>query len=513
MPDQNEEIGTVISNEEGPSPSNVSFVVNSGIVHRGQFVEIDFSEGKMVCLVTDVFKTNRYFERAESVKEFEVSGKKLFEQFPTAEWEYLLGQTRPLGVYTSSGAIKRPTYPPSPGAKVKIAAGANLGKFLGFEKGGLNIGEVDYHSLPVELNMSRLLKKHLAVLAMSGSGKSVAVKTIIEEILSRKKEQGRIAILVMDVHGEYTSFGEPTAGGKAEDFSSRTKIVKAQNIRIGVPKLSVGLIASIISGISDPQRRDLEKILKNAREEMRSGDGPFDLAKVKSLVANSSEIKTKDGLLSWLSTLDSLNLFSKTDMPSINDVVKPGQLTVIDFSDLVELKKKQVIVSYFASRLFHDRRAKKVPPFLLVVEEAHNFAPEKTKLEASISKGIIETIAREGRKFGASLCLVSQRPVNLSTTALSQCNTNIILRVTNPYDLKHIGESSEGLDSKSTDMITSLRVGEALLVGEAVNHPVFFRVRKNRSPDSRHEISLEQAAFEFEKNSEDSLQDAAEFLE
>lgn len=510
---EKEEIGTVISTLEGPSPSNVSFVVNSGLVHRGQFVEIDYSEGKMVCLVTDVVKTNRYFERAESVKEFEVSGKKLFEQFPTAEWEYLLAQTRPLGVYSKKGSIKRPTYPPSPGSKVRIAQKEGLEIFLGLERGGLNIGEIEYHSLPVELNLSRFLKKHVAILAQSGAGKTVCVKSVIEEVLDRKKEQGRLAVVVMDVHGEYTSFGEqPHVDKKAVDFSSKTKIVKAQGIRIGVPKLSVGLIASIVPGISSPQRRDLEKVLKDLREEMKAGEGPFDLLEVKNAIFGSAQVKTKDGLLSWISALEDLGMFSKTDVPSLGDIVKPGQLTVIDLSGLIDLKKKQIIVAYFAQRLFRDRQSKKVPPFLFVVEEAHQFIPEKTREEAAVSRRIIETIAREGRKFGASLCLVSQRPVNLSTTALSQCSTQILLRITNPYDLKHIGESSEALDSKSTEMITTLRVGEALLVGEAVNYPVFFRVRKNRSLESRHEVSLEMAALDFEKNADESESEAREFL-
>jgi len=84
--------------------------------------------------------------------------------------------------------------------------------------------------------------------------------------------------------------------------------------------------------------------------------------------------------------------------------------------------------------------------------------------------------------------------------------------VTNPYDLKHIGESSEGIDAKSQDMITSLRVGEGLLVGEAVNYPVFFRIRKNESPDSVHEQTLEEAAIAFEKGAEEEESEAEQFL-
>jgi uncharacterized protein len=76
------------------------------------------------------------------------------------------------------------------------------------------------------------------------------------------------------------------------------------------------------------------------------------------------------------------------------------------------------------------------------------------------------------------LCLITQRPVKLSTTVLSQCSNQAILRCTNPYDLDHIGRSSEGIDRSSLDAITTLEVGEALFVGETVSVPTFVKIRK-----------------------------------
>ena len=171
--------------------------------------------------------------------------------------------------------------------------------------------------------------------------------------------------------------------------------------------------------------------------------------------------------------------------------MSPGKLTIIDLSREIDKKKKQIILYYFANKLFRARMEhNSVPPFTLVVEEAHQYAPEMASRENALAKNILETIAREGRKFGASVWLISQRPVKLSTTILSQANTHIILRITNPYDLKHIGESSEGLDQNSINMITSLRVGEALIVGEASSYPVFFKVRKRKSQESHLDVSL-----------------------
>ena len=88
----------------------------------------------------------------------------------------------------------------------------NLKKFFRFDEKGLNLGKVEYHDTEVKLNLTKLLSKHLAILAQSGAGKSYFTSTLLEELLERKKEQGRVGIIVLDVHGEYSSFAE---SGKA----------------------------------------------------------------------------------------------------------------------------------------------------------------------------------------------------------------------------------------------------------------------------------------------------------
>ncbi|MFH0714816.1 MAG: ATP-binding protein [Candidatus Diapherotrites archaeon] len=507
-----EELGTVISTFEGPSPNQVDFVVDKEVVHRGQYVEIEYSEGTMIGLVQNVLKTNRYFERAESVKEFEKNGRALFEQFPIGEWEYLVAQTKPLGVYSKEGRIKRPTFPPSPGAKVRLASAQKLKDFMGMKEDGLHLGEISYHDVPVNVNLSRLLQKHLAILAMSGAGKSYLVSVLLEELLERPKEKGRMAVVVLDPHGEYASFAQkPSAGFK--DYSTKTKIVRSKSIKVGVSKLNAGLLQSILSDLSATQRRELSRVLENLKQEMRSGLGPFGLQKVKEYLQQDEDLNesTQKAVLARVAELEELRLFEETDSFSLNDLIRPGQLTIIDLSQEVSAKRKQIIAAYFGRKLFDERRRKAIPPFLYIVEEAHNFCPEG-KAEHALARPTIEMIAREGRKFGASVCVISQRPKRLSTTVLSQCNTHIMLRMTNPYDLKHVSESSEGLDANSEKMISSLRTGEALMVGEGVNFPLFFSVRQRHSMESNLGISLEKAAKDFEDDKEQETDESEEFL-
>ncbi|HDJ96766.1 MAG TPA: ATP-binding protein, partial [Candidatus Aenigmarchaeota archaeon] len=431
-----QEIGTVISTKDTPSSTLFHFVIKESgkkiPVHKTQFVQVKTVEGTLIARVADIVKTNRYFMNPEAVKEYESSGGMSFS-FPIERWEFLVAEAVPLGVYVD-GTDKRVTFPPSPGDRVEIADSKILSKFLGFDEKGLKIGSIPFHGIDVKLNLTRVFQKHCSILASTGFGKSYLMSVIIEEILDRDEDLGKPGIVVIDPHGEYVGFAED------ENYVNSTRVFSKGNITIGTPNLSASMICEFIPFITSVQRREMARIISQLKKEKPD----FCL---KDLIAavELSDIKpvTKVPLISWLTELDLTGIFGRVDNPSIDELVNMGQLSVLDLSDFINLQTKQIIVTYFARKLFEARRAEKIPPFILVIEEAHNFAPEIAPKEASISKGIIETIAREGRKFNASLVLISQRPIKLSTTALSQCNSNFFLRIINPYDIDHITKSCE----------------------------------------------------------------------
>ncbi|MBA7593278.1 hypothetical protein ES703_00196 [subsurface metagenome] len=504
------ELGTVVATVDGPSPSKFTFVVTENgcrmPVRQGQFVEIETEEGRVIAFVTGLIKTNRYFMRAESVKEYERGGRPLTAIFPADRWEYLIAEAQALGVQ-GENRLERTTFPPSPGQKVCEAEPEALMRFLGLNQdGGVELGKLRHHEVPVRLDLTKLLRKHVAVLAMSGAGKSHFASVVVEELLDRLPERGRVAVVVIDVHGEYV--------GLAESFSDRVSIVKGRELRIGVPNLSPWQFKEFVPDMSDVQARELQRVLSELQAEMRSDKGPFGLDEVIAHVERDERIhkQLQQALLGWLFNLRSLDLFDRADHPSWESIVEPGKAVIVDLSDITSLRKKQMLVAYAARRLFNARKRGRVPPFVLCLEEAHQFCPSSESKRAAISRSIIETLAREGRKFYASLVLISQRPVRLSTTVLSQANTNIILRITNPYDLEHIKQSSEAITGEVADMISSLPVGEALIVGEAVNHPIFVRVRRRRSRESAHGASLEEVAKEFERRSGKEREDAKAFM-
>jgi DNA helicase HerA-like ATPase len=499
-----EELGTVISTLETPTTGQFSFVIKSSKVRKGQFVQAQAEDGIMLGAITEITRANRYFERAESVAEYERSSP-IAEHFPTSDWEYTVALVKVHGTFRGAGIVRN-TFPIAPGVKIYEADLQLLKDFLGFTDDGLDVGSLENHNLTAKLSIDGLLQKHLAILAMSGSGKSYFTSVLLEELLSRKKETGRIAMVVIDNHGEY-------AGFRQSEFAQATRVFEGKKMRIALAKVSPQMLSEWMPNMSGVQARELGKILKDLKKEMKEKQEAFGLSELEARInAQIAKENVRAPMLSWIAELHGLGLIAKADCPKLADAIAPGRLAVFDLSDIDSLKKKQVIVSYFARKLFKQRKKGKIPPFVLIVEEAHNFAREKAERGSAISKNVIETIAREGRKFGASLCLISQRPVQLSTTALSQCNTNIILRVTNPYDIKHIGESCEGIDSYMLNSITTLRVGEALIVGEAVGCPVFIKVRKKRSRVQTRSTSLALLAKRFEEGTEKKKSDVEAFL-
>jgi DNA helicase HerA-like ATPase len=499
---ERQRLGHVVCEEGSPSQSTFSFVVTVEgeiPVRQGQFVEVEAEEGRVIGMVVNLIKTNRYFMKAEAVK---VYGEELPTVYPTNKWEYLLAKVQILGVLNGYG-LDRASYPPSPGQPVYRLDGEDLASFLGFNPNGLEIGHLKHYNLPVKLDLTRLFQKHVAILAMSGAGKSFCARTMIEELLKRKVGQGRPAAIVVDVHGEYVDLAD------IPEYKGRVNVVQGNKMKIGVPDLNARNFLEFVPEMSEMQARELQQIINELRKRMKENNRPYGLNELMAEVQEAEmNANTKGALLAWLSDLQSLGIFGSFDDPAVENLLSPGSVLILNFKPLVSLRKKQILVTHLVRKLFELRKEGCIPPFILFLEEAHQFAPSE---ERAISKSAIEMIAREGRKFSASLVVISQRPVRLSTTVLSQAGTNIILRMTNPYDLDHIRESSEAITSQVADAISSLPVGEALIVGEAVNFPIFVKIKKPEHPPNIS-LSFEEVARKYESGEIQVISDVAALM-
>ncbi|MFX1506288.1 MAG: ATP-binding protein [Promethearchaeota archaeon] len=481
-------IGTVIATSDSPSLDNIEMILDNNDqlqIERGQFVTIPKNKEQLVLgIITGIKKFNAYYETLDS-SIHEIASRNYDAIFPIEEWESTLAQVKPLGeINLKTGLINRLKYPVSPGSKISIASSSVVSQFLGLDKDGIYWGDLASNNVKIQVSLSRLLRKHLAILAISGAGKSYATSILLEELL----KIGKLAVLVIDPHGEYSNLAPSMVDTKIE-------VIKGSYVSIGVPELSSWEISEFIPEISVVQTRVLANIINEIREEKNNLYALQDLIR-KIETSETINLRTKEALIGWLYSLQSTFLFSTESSPKLSEMFSPGKIVILDLSDIKNHRSRSIIVLHFLKRLYNLRIQGDIPPSLFVVEEAHNFCPESSR---SISKRIIETIAREGRKFYTSLCLISQRPVNLSVTAISQCNTNLILRIRNPYDQDFIGRISEGIDRSTLKMLPDLEIGEAILVGEGINFPTLFRIRSRSFYSKESSPNLEKMAEKYEE--------------
>lgn len=178
-----------------------------------------------------------------------------------------------------------------------------------------------------------------------------------------------------------------------------------------------------------------------------------------------------------------------------------ANVTVIDLSG-VPFEVLSITVSLISRILFEygyfykRLRSEKYPeekinndiPLLLVYEEAHKYVPTSDLAKYRASKNSIERIAKEGRKYGVTLLLASQRPSEISETIFSQCNNFIAMRLTNPNDQNYVKKLLPDTLGKLIDTMPSLKAGEGLLIGESIILPSIVQIDKCENPPSSNDI-------------------------
>lgn len=364
------------------------------------------------------------------------------------------------------------------------------------------LGRIEGSEIAVRADLQELLSKHLAVLAKTGAGKSYTVGVLLEEIIEQK-----IPLVIIDTHGEYSSLRFPN------DDAHDKKRLKAYEIK---PK-SYAQQINEYSGLSVPGTLPLTlrdsftpneiisilptKLSNSQRALLYASIKDLDHVNLDSVIG---EVASQDGphkypILSQLEIVRESGIFSAQGMRAA-DFVVAGKATIINLKGIGP-DIQQMIVSKLLKDLFHARKISDVPPHLVVLEEAHNYCPERGFGEQKTSE-IVRLIASEGRKFGMGLCIVSQRPARLDKSVLSQVNAQIILKVTNPNDLKAVTSSVEGLTSEYEEEIKRLRVGTAIISG-VTDMPLLVSVRPRRSKHGGVTQQLAAPARESSAHSEE----------
>lgn len=385
--------------------------------------------------------------------------------------------------------------PFEPGTEVLKAEDELLEKVLGLElhKNGAYVGVLDGRdNLKVFLDMEKMLTKHIFITGKSGSGKSYTVSVIIEEIMEKN-----IPLVIIDPHGEYHTLSDPNFAekeqlmrfgtkpkgftGKLQEFSPDIEAnPQAKAIRLNGRNLTPNeLIQMLPAKLSSAQMGALYSAIKNL-----GGDANFDdlLFELQTLEESSS----KWTLINMLDYIKKLNLFS--DTPTLPDeLVQPGKCSVLNLRG-VPPEVQEVIVYKIVNDLFVERKRGNIPPFFLVVEEAQNFCPERGFGEAK-SSPILRQVSAEGRKFGMGLCVISQRPSRLDKSVISQMSTQIIMKITNPNDVRALTSSVEGITFELENELQNIPIGTGLVTG-IVDLPLFVNIRPRKTKHGGEAVSM-----------------------
>lgn len=415
--------------------------------------------------------------------------------------------------------VRMPRMAPAPGESVYLAPDEALRKIYCYDKNeGIEVGSLLIRRLPAHFSLNGF-RRHVAILAATGAGKSYAAGLMIERLL----EKGA-TVLVIDPHADYVRLGLSNQGrlewadrvvllktpGSTFDYRGMAPATEPKEFVVSLRDLGVENLCSLI-GV----RRDWKKIrgvIERAWKEL--GD---DLTK-RRLVERIESISMGEGkdaknagrAYAYVKQLEEFAVIGDKTIRA-SKFLKPGHVVVLDLSGLpdteIEAATWLVLKEVFYERIKAERGLEGAIDFpaFVFIEEAHKIAPKERN---PICKGIVTKIAREGRKFGVFLIIISQRPSDLDPDVLGMCQSTIAMRIINPEDQSAIRKSAEKMSEDLLEDLPGLNIGEAVVVGELVKAPAIIRFGGRRSLEGGSDIDVVKRLEEARQRMDDMKRDA-----
>ena len=401
------------------------------------------------------------------------------------------------------------TYP-LPQQTVYLTPKAELRFIYGKAKGAVvQLGQhVGSGGTPCLADLNELLGKHTAVLGSTGAGKSGTVAAIIHSILERgdksSYEKWKPRIIILDPHGEYgIAFADHTRlSSDDETLTLPYWLLNFQEtvaLLIGKTEFVATSQANIVKSALISAREEGAKLLGlDANSITVDSPVPYKLSTLKAKIdadkpSQASKQDSHNSILQKLEVLvtDARLRFMMTEWKGggddpftevIKQLIGEGpQPRIVDLSgvpnEVAGVSSAVIARTLFNLKIWQTQPEREADPVLLVCEEAHRYVPNRGEAQYEAAQEAIRRIAKEGRKYGVGLLLVSQRPSEVEATVLSQCNSWIVLRITNDADREHVRSILPDSMSGLTKMLSGLRRQEAIFVGQAAMLPSRILVR------------------------------------
>jgi len=497
------------------TPTSVGFI-SKKMPTVGEFVILEYEGKKILGMIESLMRGST------SIGE-DIYDPAIIDKIKQIEGDdyYITGNIKILGDVRDTSNLEIPRVPPLPGTIVKRAGPEILKEVFGESKQKnrddmrdrcIRIGHIiTQPEVPVFVNVCKMVTKHLAILSITGGGKSNTVAVIIDGLLKYNS-----CIVLFDIHSEYSEaeFGE----GRVNRIPA-----KINPIYLGFSELSN------LANIGSKGAYVQEEYLKKAWDRVDRTRTNY-LQELRGRLEDYLEDSTVKDRESIFRAVNKIRHMEKrydsvldTNAPDIISSIKVGCVNIIDLGALDE-RAIDVIVSHTLQKILSERKryVKSVRkgngeglqfPVFTILEEAHLLAPRDRDTD---SKYQITRIAKEGRKFGVGLCLVSQRPKSLDPNSLSQTNNKIILRLVEPSDLNYVQEASEQLSGDLKSQLPSLGVGEAVILGLMTKIPVMVKIDEfkgkisGRDPDVVKEwkeaYEAQRKDLDMEKENLESVQ-------
>jgi DNA helicase HerA-like ATPase len=361
---------------------------------------------------------------------------------------------------------------------------------------------------PAFVALDELLSGHFAVFGMSGSGKSCAVALILRAILDT---HANAHIIVVDPHNEYSAaFGDLAEvinidnldlpfwlfdfeeaveilvrGGTMREQESQSIILKDALTRARRVAAERDPAAATLT-VDTPVPFRISDLIRFVDEAMGKLDNPDTAAPYLRLKTRLDSLSSDRRFAFMFSDQLLLRDTMSRIVGRLLRIPAEGKpVAILDLSG-VPSEIADVVVS-LACRITFDfcrwSERGSTPPLLLVCEEAHRYIPSDERIGFAATTRAITRIVKEGRKYGISLALVSQRPSDLAVSALSQCGTIFAARLSNDLDQRFVASALSQSTREMLDVLPSMRPQEAIVSGRAVSMPM--RIRFDDLPQER----------------------------
>ncbi len=484
------------------SPSRSTAIMEPGIpeAHAGAFVVSRSEEGCVLGMIEAMAAGTHWLPSEPSSPEVV---EEILRDMGPGVTHYLRSQIRWISIVevdSSRVRLRPPRRPVMPGSTVYVAPPDILGPI--FSPGGkqwLRLGTLLQGSVEYRVNANMLLR-HLAILAVTGGGKSNTVCVLTRRLV----RELNATMVIFDMHGEYGDLG---LGSKARvykpaglnplamSFHELLELVRMPSRAINQERLLrwAWKSARMLYKHGRIRSHEVMQTVRLLLEELLAANGNANNSRyIRELMKDDVIDKPpmaveKDQIQGVLNKLDDLDeYYSDVLNPrielSLERVIEPGKLTVLDLSELDE-NGADAVASHYLRRILQERKLYKASsgsngypvPLLVIVEEAHVLMPREGD---RLSKYWAARIAREGRKFGVGLILVSQRPKNVDPDILSQTNNKVILRMVEPQDIRYVQQASEELSDDLTGLLPGLSPGEAVVIGSMTRMPALVKIDK-----------------------------------